>query len=194
MKAVVLGAQTILAGEERVLGPHSCCRHPQVCCLRPQVACTCITTTADTHRFSDQARAHSRPASIASTAAGDSDVVVAGGMESMSNVPHYLPGMRLGTRLGHSEVVDGLIKDGEHLSSDTVLSPCALAAALSVSSTLPPPAALGSTVLQQLRPTCHATGMLPSACACVHAVCQDKSEMWCAPCCSGARRVVGPSQ
>lgn len=44
--------------------------------------------------------------------AGDNDIVVAGGMESMSNVPHYLPGMRLGTRLGHSEVVDGLIKDG----------------------------------------------------------------------------------
>lgn len=44
---------------------------------------------------------------------GDNDVVVAGGMESMSNVPHYLPGMRLGSRLGHGEVVDGLIKDGE---------------------------------------------------------------------------------
>lgn len=46
-------------------------------------------------------------------APGDNDIVVAGGMESMSNVPHYLPAMRLGTRLGHSEVVDGLIKDGE---------------------------------------------------------------------------------
>lgn len=31
----------------------------------------------------------------------------------MSNVPHYLPGMRMGSRLGHAEVVDGLIKDGE---------------------------------------------------------------------------------
>lgn len=29
MKAVVLGAQTILAGEERLLSPHSCCTHPQ---------------------------------------------------------------------------------------------------------------------------------------------------------------------
>jgi acetyl-CoA C-acetyltransferase len=46
--------------------------------------------------------------------AGDNDVVVAGGMESMSNVPHYLPSMRMGVRLGHAEVVDGLIKDGEH--------------------------------------------------------------------------------
>ena len=40
-------------------------------------------------------------------------VVVAGGMESMTNVPHYLPRVRAGLRLGHSEVVDGLIKDGE---------------------------------------------------------------------------------
>lgn len=31
----------------------------------------------------------------------------------MSNVPHYLPAMRTGQRLGHAEVVDGLIKDGE---------------------------------------------------------------------------------
>lgn len=44
---------------------------------------------------------------------GDNDIVVAGGMESMSNVPHYLPAMRMGVRLGHSEIVDGLIKDGE---------------------------------------------------------------------------------
>lgn len=45
--------------------------------------------------------------------AGDNSVVVAGGMESMSRIPHYLPGMRLGMRLGHGEVVDGLIRDGE---------------------------------------------------------------------------------
>jgi acetyl-CoA C-acetyltransferase len=44
---------------------------------------------------------------------GDNSVVVAGGMESMSRIPHYLPGMRLGMRLGHGEVVDGLIRDGE---------------------------------------------------------------------------------
>lgn len=50
----------------------------------------------------------------AALCAGDNDIVVAGGMESMSNVPHYLPGMRMGLRLGHGEVVDGLIKDGEH--------------------------------------------------------------------------------
>lgn len=34
-------------------------------------------------------------------------------MESMSNVPHYLPQLRAGARLGHAQAVDGLIKDGE---------------------------------------------------------------------------------
>ena len=43
---------------------------------------------------------------------GDNDVVVAGGMESMSNVPHYVPGMRKGTKLGNGKLVDGLINDG----------------------------------------------------------------------------------
>jgi acetyl-CoA C-acetyltransferase len=43
---------------------------------------------------------------------GDAHVVVAGGMESMSNIPHYLPAMRNGIKLGHGEVVDGMIKDG----------------------------------------------------------------------------------
>ncbi|MBA2481297.1 MAG: acetyl-CoA C-acyltransferase [Planctomycetes bacterium] len=43
---------------------------------------------------------------------GDVDVVVAGGMESMSNVPYYLPTARSGMRLGNSTVVDGLIHDG----------------------------------------------------------------------------------
>lgn len=43
---------------------------------------------------------------------GDADVVVAGGMESMSNIPHYVPKSRGGTRLGHFEVVDGMIRDG----------------------------------------------------------------------------------
>jgi len=43
---------------------------------------------------------------------GEADVVVAGGMESMSNVPFYLPNMRNGQKLGHSEVQDGILKDG----------------------------------------------------------------------------------
>ena len=43
---------------------------------------------------------------------GANDIVVAGGMESMSNVPKYLPNSRKGSRLGHDSLVDGMIKDG----------------------------------------------------------------------------------
>jgi acetyl-CoA C-acetyltransferase len=43
---------------------------------------------------------------------GDNDIVVAGGMESMSNVPYYLDKARDGYRLGHQQVIDGVIKDG----------------------------------------------------------------------------------
>lgn len=43
---------------------------------------------------------------------GDNDVVVAGGMENMSLVPHYLPGMRTGTKLGNATLIDGLVNDG----------------------------------------------------------------------------------
>jgi acetyl-CoA C-acetyltransferase len=45
-------------------------------------------------------------------AAGDADVVVAGGMESMSNAPYLLEKARSGYRLGHSQIVDSIIKDG----------------------------------------------------------------------------------
>lgn len=38
--------------------------------------------------------------------------ILAGGMESMSNVPHYLPSSRSGTALGHTKLVDGIIHDG----------------------------------------------------------------------------------
>lgn len=44
--------------------------------------------------------------------AGDADAVVAGGMESMSNAPHYLYGYRGGVKLGDQTVVDGMIRDG----------------------------------------------------------------------------------
>uniref|UniRef100_A0A2P2MCP7 Uncharacterized protein MANES_13G061200 n=1 Tax=Rhizophora mucronata TaxID=61149 RepID=A0A2P2MCP7_RHIMU len=43
---------------------------------------------------------------------GINDVVVAGGMESMSNVPKYLAEARKGSRLGHDTLVDGMMKDG----------------------------------------------------------------------------------
>lgn len=43
---------------------------------------------------------------------GDNDVVVAGGMESMSNIPYYLDKARNGYRLGHGAVIDGILRDG----------------------------------------------------------------------------------
>lgn len=43
---------------------------------------------------------------------GDNDIVVAGGMESMSNIPYYLPNARNGYRLGNGAVVDGILRDG----------------------------------------------------------------------------------
>jgi acetyl-CoA C-acetyltransferase len=45
-------------------------------------------------------------------ATGDTDVVVAGGMESMSNCPFLLPGARQGLRLGDKKLVDSMIHDG----------------------------------------------------------------------------------
>lgn len=47
-----------------------------------------------------------------SIALGQNDIVVAGGMESMSNVPYYLDKARTGYRLGHGQLTDGLVKDG----------------------------------------------------------------------------------
>jgi acetyl-CoA C-acetyltransferase len=43
---------------------------------------------------------------------GHSEVVIAGGMESMSNVPYYLDKARNGYKLGHGQITDGIIKDG----------------------------------------------------------------------------------
>jgi acetyl-CoA C-acetyltransferase len=43
---------------------------------------------------------------------GDSDVVVAGGMESMSNVPYLVQGARAGFRMGPQQMIDGMIHDG----------------------------------------------------------------------------------
>lgn len=45
-------------------------------------------------------------------ALGQCDVMVAGGMESMSNVPYYLDKQRFGSKLGHVQAQDGIIKDG----------------------------------------------------------------------------------
>lgn len=43
---------------------------------------------------------------------GINDIVVAGGMESMSNVPFYVPKARFGYKYGHGQMVDGLMHDG----------------------------------------------------------------------------------
>lgn len=45
-------------------------------------------------------------------ALGQNNIMVAGGMESMSNVPYYLPKQRFGSKLGHTESKDGIIMDG----------------------------------------------------------------------------------
>jgi acetyl-CoA C-acetyltransferase len=47
-----------------------------------------------------------------SIALGDADIVIAGGMESMSNVPYYSPKLRWGNKYGDVNLVDGLAKDG----------------------------------------------------------------------------------
>ena len=44
--------------------------------------------------------------------AGDAQVIIAGGQESMSNAPYYVYGMRNGVKLGDQQMVDGMIKDG----------------------------------------------------------------------------------
>ncbi len=52
--------------------------------------------------------------------AGDAAVIVAGGMESMSNAPHYLRGLRGGVKLGDQTIVDGMIHDGLHCATCNV--------------------------------------------------------------------------
>jgi acetyl-CoA C-acetyltransferase len=44
--------------------------------------------------------------------AGDLTCAVAGGMESMTNTPYYLPAARAGARLGHTQALDGIVQDG----------------------------------------------------------------------------------
>lgn len=47
-----------------------------------------------------------------SIALGQADVIVAGGMESMSNIPYYVPRARFGYKYGHGQLIDGLQHDG----------------------------------------------------------------------------------
>src|SRR5215218_1416193 len=54
-------------------------------------------------------------------ATGEADIVVAGGMESMTNAPYLLPGARAGFRYGNTELSDAIIKDGLWCAFDQVL-------------------------------------------------------------------------
>jgi acetyl-CoA C-acetyltransferase len=49
--------------------------------------------------------------------AGDAQVIIAGGQESMSNAPYYVYGMRNGVKLGDQTMIDGMIRDGLWCSS-----------------------------------------------------------------------------
>lgn len=52
--------------------------------------------------------------------AGDADVIVAGGMESMSNVPYAMPNARWGTRMGDTQIKDLMVYDGLTCAFDNV--------------------------------------------------------------------------
>ncbi|XP_068643421.1 acetyl-CoA acetyltransferase 2-like isoform X3 [Aristolochia californica] len=57
---------------------------------------------------------------------GINDVVVAGGMESMSNAPKYLAEARKGSRFGHDALIDGMLKDGLwDVYNDNAMGSCA---------------------------------------------------------------------
>ena len=47
-----------------------------------------------------------------SIALGDTEVLVAGGMESMSNTPYVMPAARAGARMGHTQLIDAMVHDG----------------------------------------------------------------------------------
>jgi acetyl-CoA C-acetyltransferase len=57
---------------------------------------------------------------------GHNDIVVAGGMENMSQIPYYVPKARYGYKYGHGTLVDGLIKDGlEDVYNQVAMGVCA---------------------------------------------------------------------
>ncbi len=73
--------------------------------LPEQVACTTINKVCGSGLKSVMLAAQA-------IMAGDAEVIVAGGMENMTQVPYYLPGGRNGMRLGHGKVLDGMVHDG----------------------------------------------------------------------------------
>jgi len=73
--------------------------------LSENVICTTINKVCASGMKSAQLAAMSIQAGI-------NEWVIAGGMESMSNVPHYIPSLRWGNKYGNTEIIDGLSKDG----------------------------------------------------------------------------------
>lgn len=58
--------------------------------------------------------------------AGLNDVIVVGGMENMSSVPHYITNSRSGTKFGNGQMMDGLVNDGlTDVYNNTVMGVCA---------------------------------------------------------------------
>src|SRR6266436_3230699 len=57
-------------------------------------------------------RARLEPAQVDEVILGDAEVIVAGGMESMSGAPYILKKARFGIRLGHDEILDSMVADG----------------------------------------------------------------------------------
>jgi len=73
--------------------------------LKPEVICTAVNKVCASGMKSIAFGAQS-------IMLGFNDVVVVGGMESMTNAPYYLDKARKGYHYGHSQLIDGLIKDG----------------------------------------------------------------------------------
>ena len=74
-------------------------------CLSQDIPCTTINKVCSSGMKSIMLAAQS-------IICGDNEVVIAGGMENMSSVPHYFAKGRTGQKLGNMELVDGLVKDG----------------------------------------------------------------------------------
>ena len=73
--------------------------------LGPNIPCTTINKVCSSGMKAIMIAAQS-------IKSGDSDIIVAGGMESMSNIPYYIPKGRNGHKFGHGKIMDGLVLDG----------------------------------------------------------------------------------
>ena len=73
--------------------------------LGPNIPCTTINKVCSSGMKSIMMAAQA-------IKSGDADIIVAGGMESMSNIPYYIPKARNGHKFGHGKIMDGLVLDG----------------------------------------------------------------------------------